>query len=116
MLKKIVIEALTEFFLSEAGKEIMTTVINQALEYELKCEKSDAAGRTEIVTERRHALAALLGYMSGIEGALRGCQHDAAAARNKAVETRNLILEVADRMTKIKAIENDAVEIEYDES
>lgn len=117
MIKKAVIEALKEFFSSDEGMEILSVVINRALEYEVKAEKTHPDGRTEIVTETRHALAAMLSYLSRTEGAIRGCQADAAAARNKATQTRDIMLRMAAKIYNGPLIEQaeKVSEIEYNE-
>jgi hypothetical protein len=104
MIKKIVIEALTEFFSSSAGKELVKQAVNDALIYDIKSEKTLPDGRVEIIEEKRHALAAMITYLSRTEGAIRGCQEDAAAARNKAVQTRELVLRMAEKLSEYSQI------------
>lgn len=78
---------LKKFFESEDGKRILIDLINEALVYEVKWEKTDESGRTEIVVEEQNAIQYILWYISRTEGAVRGCQKNAAEARNRAAQS-----------------------------
>lgn len=98
MIKKAIKEALEEFVKS-AEFEL---AINRALMREFELERTDAAGRVEKIKETANVLDVLAIWLRNAEGAIRGCQADAASARNKATQTRDLILSLADDRARLE--------------
>lgn len=61
----------------------------QSYEVDLECRHPD--GAVEVKKERGDILGFIAQWIKNSEGAIRGCQADAAAARNRAVETRDVL-------------------------
>jgi hypothetical protein len=95
--------ALADFFKSEQGQALIGNIVlkavNQALTLDVQYEdgKSDP-GRVVEKTETWHMRDWLYKYMPHIEGALRGVQADAATARNRAVQTRDMVTGIIDTL------------------
>ena len=109
MIKKLIKEALFEFFKSEEGETLIGTIVlkavNQALTKEMEYEdgKTDP-GRTVVKKTEVNVLDQTLAYMASVEGAIRGCQSDAAKARNRAVETKELIGNLIERINNYGSV------------
>ena len=88
---------LEKFFTSEAGEtiigQIMIKAVNQALQREIRFEDGKSEpGRVVEKTEVWNILDWLVKYMPHMEAAVRGCQADSAAARNRADEVKNVLI------------------------
>lgn len=97
-LKEIIKESLEEFFQSEKGEEILGNIIlkaaYQSMQRDMTWEDGTSEpGRIIEKTGNVNLLDRLIYYLPRLEGAIRGCQSDAAEARNRAAETRDLIIE-----------------------
>jgi len=85
------------FLKSEAGSDVFGTIVKQAIGESLLREIRFEDGKSEpgrIVekTETWNILDWLATYLPHIESSIRGCQSDAAQARNRAANTRDLLL------------------------
>lgn len=70
----------------------MIKAVNQALTREIRFEDSkENRGRVVEKTETWNILDWLVKYFPYMEGALRGCQSDAAQARNRASEVKQAL-------------------------
>lgn len=100
--KGIIKEAILELMATDEGKEafgsLMMDAVGQWLRsYELDLERTHPDGTVERVKEKGDILAFIAQWISRSEGAIRGCQADAAAARNKSTQTRDIIYQLAER-------------------
>jgi hypothetical protein len=86
--------AIKRFFTSDEGQACIEKAINAAFQREITFERTDAEGVKEHVKETHNLLDVLAAWLKNTEGALRGCQADAASARNRATETRDMILQI----------------------
>ena len=113
-IKKIVKEAILELMATDEGRKAFGPLVFDAVgqwmqSYELDLERTHKDGTIERVKERGDILSFIAAWISRAEGAVRGCQADAASARNKATQTRDIFLRVLDtRMAPM--LESDHIE------
>ena len=91
--KKIITEALTDFFTSEPGRQLVGKIVfdalRQALVYEIEMEDATSEpGKIKEKIVRGDILSHIGAWIKNSEGAIRGVQADAAAARNRAGQVR----------------------------
>jgi hypothetical protein len=108
--KGVIKEAIIELMATDEGKQAFGPVVFDAIgqwlqSYELDLERTHPDGTIERVKERGDILSFIAHWISRSEGAIRGCQEDAAAARNKAVQTRNLLMEAIESSQRRKEIQ-----------
>lgn len=98
--KNLIKEALTEWVQSKEGETLIGTIVLkgtcQAFEQTLTKEVEVEDGKTEkgkIVYKKKfiNILDELVYYLPGVEAAVRGCQSDAAQARDRAGQVRNAV-------------------------
>ena len=87
---------LETFFKSEIGEtiigQIMIKAVNQALQREIYFEDGKTEpGRVVEKTEVWNVLDWLVKYLPYVEAAVRGCQSDSAASRNRSVEVQQIL-------------------------
>lgn len=105
-IKNLMTAALTDFLKSEAGENLIGNIVfkavNQALLMSIQYEDGKSEpGRVVEKTETVHMAHWLAKYMPHIEGSIRGCQADAAAARNRAATTENMMTGLVDAFGRI---------------
>ena len=97
MKKSDITAALTEFFSSEDGRQLVGGLffdaIRQAMVYDIEYEDNSEPGKTRIKTEQGDILSHIAKWIMNSEGAIRGVQADAAAARNRAGQAREASME-----------------------
>jgi len=97
MKKTDITAALTEFFNSEAGRQLVGGLffdaIRQAMVYDIEYEDNSEPGKTMIKTEQGDILSHIAKWIMNSEGAIRGAQADAASARNRAGQAREASVE-----------------------
>lgn len=98
VVQKAVEMTLEAFFSSDKGRELVGQIVRSAVESALartiKVETRrdpNNMGEAVIKEEVCNVLDFLARYLPYVEGAIRGCQADAAAARNRAVECSELL-------------------------
>jgi hypothetical protein len=96
VIERAIEKALVRFFESERGERLLGSIVikavNQALTREIRFEDSkENRGRVVEKTETWNILDWLVKYFPYMEGALRGCQSDAAQARNRASEVKQAL-------------------------
>ena len=107
MKKKDVIEAFKEFLTTEEGETIMGNIMlkafNQAMTRNIKVEsgRDNPGGPPVIKEETWNMVDWLMNYMPYVEGSIRGVQVDAASARNKSEEVKQVILSFVDGIKKL---------------
>ncbi len=94
--KDLIKEALAEFIETERGEALLGNIVLNAIRqhfynYEMAMEKVHPDGGIEKYIHKGDPLALICKWVKNAEGAIRGCQSDAAQARNKAVQVRNMI-------------------------
>lgn len=104
--KDIIKEALGEYFESEQGETMLGTIVCKALyqhinSYEFEMEKTTPDGVKEAKTIKGDILKYIAQWIKNSEGAIRGVQSDAAQARNRAVEARDVALHTMQAMQSI---------------
>lgn len=117
MKTKQIKEALKEFFFSEEGERIIGQIVikavNQALAREIQFEDRKAdPGNPKIKTENWNVLDWLCKYLPSLEGAMRGVQNDADQARNRAIETRDMVARAIEKTHMQSSLDNNIIEIE----
>ncbi len=96
-LKRVITEALVDLIRSEEGEALIGTVVLKALaqhfgSYALDMEKTHPDGTVERFQQKGDPLALICQWIKNTEGAIRGCQSDAAQARNRAGQVRDMML------------------------
>lgn len=94
--KTIIKEAMAEFLQSPEGEamigNIMLKAVDQAMKREIRFEDGKSEpGRIVEKTEPWNILDWLVKYLPHVEAAVRGCQSDAAAAKNRAAQAREML-------------------------
>jgi len=98
-------DELKEFFESEAGEnligQIVLKAVNQAMNRDITFEDGKTnPGRVVEKTETWNLLDWLVKYLPHVEAAVRGCQADAAKARNRSTEVRDVLFALQDILQK----------------
>ena len=96
IIKEAVKEAIIELMDTPEGRKafgpLMFDAVGQYIKsYALDLEKHHPDGTIERVKENGDILAFIAKWISQAEGAIRGVQSDAAQARNRAAETRDML-------------------------
>lgn len=92
ILKEVVRESLEEYFAGKEGQLLIGRAVYAAVqgamtaEIEIEDGKSEP-GRTVAKKRRVNVLHFLAQYLPGVEAAIRGCQSDAAKAKNRAAQS-----------------------------
>lgn len=94
--KRIIKEAMTEFFRSEEGEALIGNMVLTAIRihfsgYELAMEKTHPDGGVEKYTQTGDPLALICKWIKDAEGAIRGCQSDSAKSRNYSANMRDML-------------------------
>ncbi|HBA84918.1 MAG TPA: hypothetical protein DCZ95_12560 [Verrucomicrobia bacterium] len=102
IIKAAVKESIVELMATDEGRQAFGPVVFDAVgqylqSYELDLERTHPDGTVERLKERGDILSFIAGWISKGEGAIRGCQVDAARARDRATETRDMLAAVASR-------------------
>ena len=95
VIKEAVKEAIAELMATPEGRNAFGPVMFDAVgqyinSYALDLEKHHTDGTIERVKENGDILSFIAKWISQTEGAIRGVQSDAAQARNRAAETRDM--------------------------
>jgi len=72
MIKKLIIEALQEFFSSEEGRGLIVKAVRTAMIYEIELEKHRKDDTVERVKKKADILAYIAAWIKKSEGAIRG--------------------------------------------
>lgn len=115
LIKAAVKEAIVELMASPEGRQafgpLMMDAVGQWIGgYMIEMEKHHPDGTIERVKQPGDILAHISEWIKNSEGAIRGCQADAAAARNRAAETRDIMAEIAQRAaesSRVRLIETE---------
>lgn len=102
VIKEAVKEAIIELMDTPEGRKAFGPLMMEAVGqwvtgYMLDLEKHHPDGTVERVKENGDILAFIAKWISQAEGAIRGVQSDAAQARNRAAETRDMLAVVMSR-------------------
>lgn len=94
--EQAVVDGITRFLKSDDGEaligNIMLKALAQAMTREIRFEDGKSeTGRVVERTESWNMVDWLVKYLPYIEGAIRGCQADSAAARNRSAEVRDML-------------------------
>lgn len=95
--KRLVGAALEDFLKTGSGEALVGNIVLRALRqhfssYELEMETTHPDGTTERFTRKGDPLALICQWIKNTEGAIRGCQSDAAQARNRSAQVRDMML------------------------
>jgi len=109
VIKEAVKEAIVELMETPEGKSAFGPLVYDAIgqwlqSYEIEMEKHHPGGAIEVVKQRGDILAHIAHWIKNSEGAIRGVQADAAEARNRSAETRDIIYQMAEQATARKLI------------
>lgn len=116
MFKEIITKALENFFNSPAGKEligsIMLNAVSQSLTRTIQIEDGKTEpGKKVIKEERINVLDHLAKYMPHVEASIRGVQVDAGQARNRSQQALNGIGDIkqifAEEIERRNTIDNE---------
>jgi hypothetical protein len=105
-IKAAVKEALAEYLATDAGQKAVGRAcydaVNAAMSAEVRMVdgKSEPGRRVE-KTETVNLIHFLARYLPGVEAAIRGCQADAAGARNRALDNLAATERVVAALTEI---------------
>jgi len=115
-LKRLMTDALTDFFKSEAGETLIGTIMLKAIAQGLTREVRFEDGKTEpgrVVekTESWNMVDWLIKYLPHIEAAIRGCQADSSQARNRSAEA----LDASHMTAKMIHMLGEAVKIAFEQ-
>ena len=111
VIKEAVKEAIIELMATPEGRNAFGPVMFDAVgqyinSYALDLEKHHTDGTIERVKENGDILSFIAKWISQTEGAIRGVQSDAAQARNRAAETRDMLAVAMSR--RVNAIDVDS--------
>lgn len=102
MKKEKIKQALFDVIQSEAFEQrvgdIVLKAVGQALVRQIEIERGQPDGTVKSAWENWDVLEFLVRYIPRLEGAVRGVQKDAAAARNRATQTRDFVGAIFDRL------------------
>jgi hypothetical protein len=98
MIKKIITEALHEFFESPQGQRLIAKAVRTAMVYEVELEKHHRDDTIERVTKKADILTHIAAWIKKSEGAIRGCQQDVEKALTHSVNTRTAIEYMAENL------------------
>lgn len=106
MIEKVIENALIKFFESERGETLIGNIVikavDQAMIRKVQFEDSKSEpGRIIEKTEEWNILDWIAKYFPYMEGALRGVQSDAAQARNRSVEVKDVLTKVMKQQAEI---------------
>ena len=98
MIKKLLIDALTQFFKSEKGEELIGNIMLKAIKQSFLKEMHFEDGKSEpgkVVekTQTVDVLDQILFYLPHLEGAIRGCQVDTVKSTRKVIEGLHKVIE-----------------------
>lgn len=96
MFKRIITEALTNFFKSPAGETLIGNIMLKAVKQSMMRTIQVEDGKTEpgkkvIKNETVNLLDFMARYLPSVEASIRGAQVDAAKARNRSQQTLNVM-------------------------
>jgi hypothetical protein len=106
IIKDAVTEAIREYLTSKEGQlaigKAVYDAVNAAMSAEVRFEDGKSEpGKVVEKTETVNIAHWLARYLPSVEASIRGCQADAAAARNRAVESLTAVERVANALVAI---------------
>jgi len=118
MFEKALTKALSNFFASSKGQEIIGNIMLRALSISLTRTVQIEDGKTEpgkkvVKEENINVLDHLIKYMPYVEAALRGVQVDADVARNRSVQVLQEVGDIkqifADQLEKRNTVDSETL-------